>query len=112
MERIEAHKLDEISERLGELGAYIHEHRHSANNLALKFDALGIRISKDIAAMEAKLETKLMILEQRVRQLELDGAKDVGGKHVVTWVLQSPLITWLFAAAAVAWAWFGGKTPK
>jgi hypothetical protein len=109
----ESRQLDQISERLGELSAYIHENRHSSNNLALKFDALGIRITKDIASMEARLEAKLIILEERVRQLELDDAKVYGGKNVVDWIFQSPLLAWIAAAAVVVYTRVtaSGQTP-
>jgi hypothetical protein len=56
-------QLDQISEAIGEIRGtvggierYIHDKRHDDANIAQKIEALGIRITRDIAAVEGRIE--------------------------------------------------------
>ena len=101
-------QLDEISEAIGGLRAsvdgiekYMHDREHGLNNLSQKVDALGVRIGKDIAAVEARLEA-------RIQALEVAHQQTAGAKNLVVWILQSPLIGWIAAAALFFAAWMKG----
>lgn len=102
-------QLDHISEAIGEVRAYVHEGRHGINNLSQKVDALRVGISKDIAAVEARMEVRFEAFEKRLRAIEDDGVKTTTQKNALAAILQSPiiggivgsLITW--GAILVAW---------
>lgn len=97
--------LDQISEAIGELRAYVHEHRHGVNNISQKIDALGVKISRDMAAVEARIEIRIDAIEVRLANLERADAKRDGATSLAKWFVQSPLFAWLTAAAVVAWTW-------
>ena len=110
-------QLDEISEALGELRGtvkgiekYVHEERHGVRNLSQKMDGLGAQITREIAAVEARIEIRFEAMSARVALLEERRAKEEGARSFAVAVVQSPLIGWLFAAgvALAAW-WKGGK---
>lgn len=109
-------QLDQISHAIGELKGsmeaierYIHDNRHEVANASAKIDALGIQIGKDIAQVEARLETKLdnfkAATDARLTALEQAQQKEAGARGVVKAVLASPLIAWLFAAAVAVWTY-------
>jgi hypothetical protein len=93
-------QLDQISEAIGEIRGtvggierYIHDKRHDDANIAQKIEALGIRITRDIAAVEGRIEGQIK-------------AMDDGAKNLIGWFLQSPLIGWLTAAIVIFAAWW------
>lgn len=108
-------QLDEISEAIGRLSGqvdsldrYTHEREHGINNLAQKVEALGTRITRDIAAVEGRIEGRIKAMEDRVVILELAAQREQGARSLATWLLQSPLIGWLVAAALFVAAWWRG----
>jgi hypothetical protein len=97
-------QLDEISVMLGELKGsvvsiekYIHDKRHDDANVAQKVEALGTRITRDIAAVEGRIEGRIKAMDDRLIQLEKVQQQHTGAKNLVSWMLQSPLIGWIAA---------------
>lgn len=97
-------QLDEISSAIGELRAYVHEHRHSSDNLSMKFDGLALDIAKRVEALELRLGMRITTLEQLQQQR-------AGAWKMVDWIMKSPLIAWLIAAGAALYLMIerGGK---
>jgi hypothetical protein len=62
-------QLDEISQKIGELTAYTHEHRHGVNNLSAKFDALALDIAKRVEALDTKMTVRI---DEVVKSLSAD----------------------------------------
>jgi hypothetical protein len=107
--------LDQISQSIGQLEGrfdgierYMHDREHGLNNIGMKVDALGVRLGKDIAAVEAKIGVRIEAMELRVAALETLAAQEKGARGIIVWLLQSPVIGWLVAAAIFAAAWFKG----
>lgn len=109
-------QLDQISQAIGRLegmvegiNTYIHENKHEVANASQKIDALGLKITQDIAAVEVRLETKIdsfkAATEARLTALEAEKFKTDGAKNLAIWLLQSPLVGWI-AAALLAFAAF------
>jgi hypothetical protein len=97
-------QLDEISQAIGRLSGqvesldrYTHEREHGLNNLAQKVESLGTRITRDIAAVEGRIEGRIKAMDDRLVALELAGQREIGAKNLATWILQSPLIGWIAA---------------
>lgn len=70
-------QLDEISEAIGRISGqvealdrYTHEREHSINNLVQKVEALGTRITRDIAAVEGRIEGRIKAMDDRLVALE------------------------------------------
>jgi peptidoglycan hydrolase CwlO-like protein len=70
-------QLDEISEAIGRLSGqvdsldrYTHEREHGINNLSQKLDALGTKITRDIAAVEERIRVRFEQVEARIRVAE------------------------------------------
>ena len=114
-------QLDQISQAIGELQGsvdaiekYVHANRHDGNNLSQKIDGLGTRITRDIAAVEARIEVRITAMDNRVAALERAGLRAETQKSTFAAILQSPIIggivgsviTW--AALFFAW-WKGGR---
>lgn len=98
------HQLDEISEAIGRLSGqvesldrYTHEREHGINNLAQKVEALGTRITRDIAAVEGRIEGRIKAMDDRLLALERVQQEQTGAKNLAAWILQSPLIGWIAA---------------
>lgn len=100
--------LDEISQKIGELTAYTHEHRHGVNNLSAKFDALALDIVKRVEALDVKMTLRIdevvksltaenAALSTRVETLEAEARREEGRRGVLQWMLRSPVIGWLAA---------------
>lgn len=108
-------QLDEISEAIGRLKGqidgiekYIHEKRHDDANVAQKVEALGTRITRDIAAVEGRIEGRIKAMDDRLIALELQQSREAGAKNLAVWMLQSPLIGWIAAAVLFFAAWWKG----
>lgn len=106
-------QLDEISEAIGGLRSsvegierYMHEREHGLNNLTQKIEALGTRITRDIAAVEGRIEGRIKAMDDRLAALETARNQQLGAKNLVTWVLQSPLVGWIAAAVMLAVTWW------
>jgi hypothetical protein len=102
-------QLDQISEAIGELKGsvksierYMHEREHGLNNLSQKIDGLAVKLSADIAAVEARMDSRLLALEK-------SAAGDERARSIMTVVLQSPLIAWLFAIAVIVYEAVRGR---
>ena len=112
-----AGQLDQISEAIGRLKGqidgiekYIHEKRHDDANVAQKVEALGTRITRDIAAVEGRIEGRIKAMDDRLAALEREQQREAGAKNLAVWVLQSPLIGWLAAGVMTFLAlWKGSK---
>lgn len=113
-------QLDQISEAIGELRGmvvsldrYTHEREHSLNNLSQKIEALGTKITRDIAAVEARIEAKVdsfvAATNERLVALEKAHQQQAGARNLATWFLQSPLVGWLVAAGLFVAAWWKGE---
>lgn len=111
-------QLDEISEAIGlvkgqlaGIERYMHEREHGLNNLAQKVDGLGIRITRDIAAVEGRIEGRIKAMDDRLLALERAQARETGARSVVLWLVRNPLVSFLIGAAVAAWAFITGKVP-
>lgn len=109
------HQLDEISEAIGRLSGqvesldrYTHDREHGLNNLIQKVEALGVRITRDIAAVEGRIEGRIKAMDDRLIALERAQQRDAGAKNLAVWFLQSPLIGWIAAAVLFFAAWWKG----
>lgn len=109
-------QLDQISEAIGRLSGqvesldrYTHEREHGLNNLAQKVDGLGVRITRDIAAVEGRIEGRIKAMDDRLAALEATQQRQAGAKNLATWFLQSPLIGWIAAAAVIFASWWKGE---
>lgn len=97
-------QIDELSQSIGRLEGlvegiekYIHEKRHDDANVAQKVEALGTRITRDIAAVEGRIEGRIKAMDDRLIALELKDQREAGAKNLIAWILQSPLIGWIAA---------------
>jgi DNA-binding FrmR family transcriptional regulator len=106
-------QLDEISQAIGRLSGqmeaierYMHEREHGLNNLVQKVEALGVRITRDIAAVEGRIEGRMMAMDARVRSLEDEKQRRDGAVGLVAWFAKHwPFsIVIAFLAAWIAWA--------
>jgi hypothetical protein len=109
-------QLDEISEAIGRLSGqvesldrYTHEREHGLNNLIQKVEALGTRITRDIAAVEGRIEGRIKAMDDRLLVLEQARQQQTGAKNLAVWLLQSPLIGWIAAAVMFAAVWWKGQ---
>lgn len=109
-------QLDQISEAIGELKGtlkaiekYIHDKRHDDANVAMKVEALGTRITRDIAAVEGRIEGRIKTMDDRLAKLEKVRDEQAGAKNLVRAALQSPLLAWIFAIAVLAWTTLKGS---
>lgn len=90
--------LDEVSRQLGELAAYIHEHRHGVNNLNMKFDALSLDLAKRVEGLDIKiagqiselggtLSRRIEVIEDRLDDLESVNDERRGTVGTLQWLL-------------------------
>jgi hypothetical protein len=108
-------QMDEISQAIGRLEgsvksveSYVHDGRHGVNNLSQKVDGLGNRITRDIAALEAKIQIRMDSMDERIIQLERSNLQTTTAKNIGFAVLQSPVVGWAFALASLFVAWWKG----
>jgi hypothetical protein len=108
-----AGQLDEISQAIGRLegkvdalDSYTHEREHGINNVAQKVEALGLRITRDIAAVEGRIEGRIKAMEDRLIPLERAHQRQTGARNLAIWFLQSPLVGWIAAGALLFFAWW------
>lgn len=108
------HQLDEISQAIGELkGAvrsidkYIHEREHGIASLAMKVDGLSAQITREVSRMKAEIQVQLEAISARVTKLEDSAAQMRGARGLAVWFVNSPMIGWIVAAAALLWRWKG-----
>lgn len=101
-------QLDQISQAIGGLQSsveaierYMHDREHGLNNLAQKFDALGVRIAKDIAAVEGRIEGRIVAMNGRIDVLEKAREREDASKSVWKWLIA----TLIALAAVVAGFW-------
>src|SRR5690348_9595825 len=106
-------QLDQISQAVGRLEGlvegiekYIHDKRHDDANVAQKVEALGTRITRDIAAVEGRIEGRIKAMDDRLIALEKAQQREAGAKNLAVWILQSPLIGWIAAAVLFFAAWW------
>lgn len=108
-------QLDEISQAIGRLEGsvggiekYIHDKRHDDANVAQKVEALGTRITRDIAAVEGRIEGRIKAMDDRLSAVERTYHQDKGAKNLAVWFVQSPLIGWIVAGLLFFAAWWKG----
>lgn len=101
--------LDEISQAIGELKAsakaterYVHDWRHSVNNLTQKVDGLGAEISRQIAATEARIGVRLDSMDRRISALEDDRSRREGALSVGNWIAKHGASIGAIVVGAVA----------
>lgn len=106
-------QLDQISEAIGELKGsvkaierYVHDGRHGVNNISQKVDGLGVKIAGDIAGLRAEIRADLDSLSKRVAKLEAADIRSTTTKNTLGWILHSPLLAWIAAAAVMIGAWW------
>jgi hypothetical protein len=106
-------KLEDISYQLGQLAAYVHEHRHGVNNLSMKMDGLSIDVAKQIAALEAKMTIRIdegyAALSTRLSALEAEKNRRDGASSVIISIMRSPAIGWLVGGATFMWGVLTGR---
>lgn len=117
-------QLDEISERLGRLDGrfdgierYMHEREHNISNLTQKLDAISVQFSKEIATAKAevstsleRVEARIQTIDERVTVIERGRERESGARGLAVWLLQSPMLAWIAAAAVAIAAWW--KAPR
>lgn len=109
-------QLDEISEAIGRLAGqvesldrYTHEREHGINNLAQKVEGLGIRITRDIAAVEGRIEGRIKAMDDRLSALEIDKHHRDGAVGLITWLARHWPFTVIVAALGAWVAWANGR---
>lgn len=80
-------QLDEISQSIGRLEGlvegvekYIHEKRHDDKQVSMKIDGLGTRITRDIAAVEGRMEGRMKVMDDRILNLEITRQREAGAR--------------------------------
>jgi hypothetical protein len=88
-------QLDEISAAIGRLSGqvegiehYIHEKRHDDKQVSMKIDGLGTRITRDIAAVEGRMEGRLKAMDDRVIVLEIERQREAGARSLALGVFR------------------------
>ena len=106
-----ADPLNGIFKELGELVAEVRTLKHSSNNTGQKLDAVGEKIGKleTLAVTVEELVRDRDDHEMRLKHLERTDVRDEGARGVILWLLQSPVIGWLVAAALFVAAWWKGQ---
>ena len=109
-------QLDQISQAIGRLEGsfasldnYIHEREHNIANLSQKVDGLSQQITREVSRMKAEIEVQLRAMDQRIAKLEESAAKEAGERGLLIGFVNSPIVGWLVAAAAVVWAALTGR---
>lgn len=120
-------QLDEISEAIGglrgqleALDRYTHEREHNIANLTQAVNGIGSLVSREVASAKAEINTsfttaierveaRIATIDERVTLLERTKERDAGARGILAWLLQSPLIGWIAAAALFVTAWWKGK---
>lgn len=109
-------QLDEISEAIGRLSGqfesierYMHDREHGINNLALKVDAFGRQITRDIAAVEGRIEGRIKAMDDRLLALEIDKHRRDGAVGLAAWFGKHWPFSLIFGAMAAWVAWANGK---
>jgi hypothetical protein len=89
-------QLDEISEAIGRLAGqvealdrYTHEREHGINNLAQKVEGLGTRITRDIAAVEGRIEGRIKAMDDRLIALERARERQDGAMGLFQWAVRN-----------------------
>jgi hypothetical protein len=96
---------------LGELRGQLKELIHSTNNLHGKVDGMGREVMaitflakdvSDLKVQQASFETRLGLQEKL-------SERNLGGREVVGVIMKSPVLGWMFVAAAILYAIFRGQ---
>lgn len=116
--------IDEVSRQLGELAgglraldSYLHDHVHDMRQMPTKIDGLAVLMRKENEALKKELKEEFSqeiealkirtsALEVRMTAVESKEHRREGAVGIVDWVLKSPLIGWLVAICAGAYALF------
>jgi tRNA A37 N6-isopentenylltransferase MiaA len=119
-------KIDDLSRMLGQLiegqralDRYTHEHAHDVGNLSGKVDALHLSIRKQFEELESRinrriedtamqlradtvaLRVELGAANAKIAALEAVGYRQQGVLSVGSWIMRSPVVGWIAAAAVV-----------
>ena len=124
-------QIDDISAAIGEIRAYVHEHRYSTAQLSQKFDTLPVSFRKDLVAMEAKLTSQIHEMEEsnamkltkellplqqrlsdvdtRLKLMEIERIERQGVIKFGNWVLQTPWGAWILGGIVMLGSFMAGK---
>ncbi len=89
---------------LGEIRGQLREIIHTMRNEEMKNDAL----ARTIAKLE-NVPDDIAEIKKRLTALERDKDRRDGAVGFGAWLLKSPLVAWLAAAALMAWTWWKGQ---
>jgi hypothetical protein len=93
-----AGQLDEISEAIGRLSGQFES-----------IDAFGRQITRDIAAVEGRIEGRIKVMDDRLLALEIDKHRRDGAVGLAAWFAKHWPFSLIFAAMAAWVAWANGK---
>lgn len=95
------------AEAIGEIRGQLREIIHGMNNDRMRNEAIGKALSKLETIPEdiADIKQSLSKLEGRLTTLEIDKHRRDGAMGFGSWLMKSPLVAWLAAAALVIWTW-------
>lgn len=94
----------ETAMMLGEMRGQLRELIHNQNNQVMKNDA----IARALAKLES-LPEDIAEIKDRLTALERDKDRRDGAMGFGSWLLKSPVVAWLMAAAVVVWTWLRGQ---
>lgn len=92
---------DSVGEKLGEIRGQLRELIHQHNNQAQKQDIMGEKLTK-LAVVPDQLDK----IDARLTSLETDRHKRDGAMGFGSWLLKTPLVTWVAFIALAAWTYF------
>lgn len=89
---------------LGEMRGQLREVVHSMNNMSAKIDGL----SREVIGLGV-LATEIADIKSRLIMLETSDHKREGAASIVSAILKSPALGWMFLGAVTIWAFLTGK---
>jgi hypothetical protein len=119
-------QLDEISQAIGRVDAYVHEYRHGIKNVTQMINGLDVASEKRHATLKIELSGEIdrgltalrvevtgvrndiQAIAARVATLEAAHQRQTGARNVLGWALQSPLVGWVAAGLIAFLTWWRG----
>ena len=95
------------AEAIGEIRGQLREIIHGMNNDRQRNEAIARALAKleNVPDDIGEVKKSLNKLEGRMTALEVDKHRRDGAMSFGTWLMKSPLVAWLAAAALVLWTW-------
>ena len=93
--------IGDMKGELGEFRGQLRELVHNMNNVSSKIDSLAT-----ITARNHDLPDEIISLKARLAVLEAKEHQRTGAVNLGSLILKSPLVGWIAAAGAAAYAWF------